>query len=770
MPRKQSNSPIVPIAAILSVLLALGVGYYLIETGGRESGEMFAFRSPVSERDPAPAEQPVEEPEEEPEPTPTPQPEETPEPTPTETPTPTPTPTETPTPTPEPTPERTRLIGEVLTHDGRPVPRAQLYLIAKTEDRLPVAVQNAFTSEEAHSIIQAGAEGSFEFLLPPGRPYIAGLMIKGEPQSIAQEIVAGEAGETIRLTLNQPRPFEVRGLVADDRMERLRDIPVKVTWRPTSLRTRETEWQEKTVRTGADGRFEVQLHEPAEIRIVPDTEELPSPYLYGKEPLQLSRSDFERTRVTRVDLQVTRGVTFSGRVLAGGEERRPVEGAEVVLSELLGPQETRSPHQHTTESGEDGRFRFERIFPSEYQLTASHPGYNTGHVRDFTPTSESQPEIVLHPFAEVVGTAILPEGAAHDEELHGTAVIVDRYRGWREDFAVSAGGSGDFHVGNLRPGVYRLLLLAEAPDGREYFQEMPLRIEAGNNPDLGTVVLSELFEVEGRFVAPPGFGDSFRDIVLNARELDRDPRAFPVPEDFAPWQRQPLAAISETGQFSIEHVVAGREYAILAENRQNGEVLGSALLSGDDAAEGKSVELGLQGTGAVTGTVMNDRDEACADVLVEVITGLGRVEGPAVPRQRWKTRTDFRGQFRLENLPAGQARLILQGDDAAGRLINVPRGGELALELTCRTFLLVNLEVIAPEDRPLSADEQFLVIARSGDAARRPVQEIYGSDMEVQLEPGRYTLTRTSTMESRHFEVAPRSPGRIRVDFTRPGG
>lgn len=220
----------------------------------------------------------------------------------------------------------------------------------------------------------------------------------------------------------------------------------------------------------------------------------------------------------------------------------------------------------------------------------------------------------------------------------------------------------------------------------------------------------------------------------------------------------------EDGTFELFDLLAQTEYRARVHKKGSNLLLGGTLinLEGQELREG--LEVSLEGTGRITGFVFNDRREACSGTRVVLSAGLGTMEGMAAGIQRRTTEVRFDGSFSFDAVPVGNARVALEGDDTRGRLIYIPFNQEVTVELACRTWVDVEFALTA-RDRPIGEREHFLVIAQPGTVVRDTVREIFYEDLRLRLEPGRYVITRTSTMESQPFEVVPRLDGTIAITY-----
>jgi len=194
-------------------------------------------------------------------------------------------------------------------------------------------------------------------------------------------------------------------------------------------------------------------------------------------------------------------------------------------------------------------------------------------------------------------------------------------------------------------------------------------------------------------------------------------------------------------------------------------ILGGAVVRSD--TESSELAVSLSGAGRVRGYVQNERGETCAGAKVILATGLGTMEGAIGTIQRRTAVVRFDGSYSFPAVPTGNARIHVEGEEKAARLIYIPNNDTVDMNLECRTWVAVNFEVRDASGQDIGPREHFLVIAQPGTAVRDEVRELTAENLEALLEPGRYVITRTATMESRPFEVLPRLDGTIPIEFGR---
>lgn len=686
--------------------------------------------------------------------TPRPKPAATPETAPpTETPTPLPSPTETPAPTPVPV----TFSGIIRNAEEEPVPGAQLYLIARPEGQLAPAVRAAFEKPGGHSMITANQDGRFSVKIAADRAYLAGLMLEGEPQPITQLVGPAEEASEIETTFNLPQRYEVRGTVSDEYLVKLPGVLVRLDYEIASLRRGRPEKKALTATTDERGRFSLRFYEPEAATLTVDRAELPAPYLYERNPLQITAEDFGGRRSYRADLEVVTAQDVHGIVRAPNGD--PVQNAAVELRELLNPTETREPRVYETASARDGTFLLRLLPPAEYLATAKHPDFNAAVVRDFKPAdSNTQLALELKPLSSLQGI-ISAEGAPP-----GPVDLRLMSRTERQDARtiLSTDGTAAFRLERVSPGIYLLVAERKGPEATWYGEREVVVGDRAVAP-AGVLVLRELVEVSGAFSSAPPSGD-FRQVRLEAARVTPLEQAAPLPVG-PEGRRLPIASSSDTGTFTLENLERGVPYHITAYNRRDNRLLGAARVVPGEAG---MLRLALSGVGGVAGRVRNPSGEACTGLRVHLSTGLGSLEGGGGVKQTWQTFTSYDGTYAFENVPMGQAQIKTEADPTPGRLIFVKPGEVLSVDMYCRAVIEVVFE-LSGASVPFEPQEQFLVVAKPGYVVADPIRELTLENLVTTLEPGKYTFTRTRTMESTDFEITPRFEGTVAIRFEEGG-
>jgi protocatechuate 3,4-dioxygenase beta subunit len=168
-----------------------------------------------------------------------------------------------------------------------------------------------------------------------------------------------------------------------------------------------------------------------------------------------------------LDLELTRGLVLSGRVLADGA---PLVAAQVVLSSP-----TTIGNRPETATDYDGRFRLEGLAPGTYVVQVLHPPTGLGAARRIELTGDAdvaleiatgavRGQVVLPPGEPAAGLAIALEG---EDATLGTSFLGP---------AVQLDDQGRFEIPRVAAGAYRLIL---RQDGRS-IASRPVQVEPGD--------------------------------------------------------------------------------------------------------------------------------------------------------------------------------------------------------------------------------------------------------------------------------------------------
>ncbi len=395
------------------------------------------------------------------------------------------------------------------------------------------------------------------------------------------------------------------------------------------------------VRTDADGRFEI-------VGLAP-----------GSYSVSASHPDFAEAAETvllkgqaaSVELRLGRGSRLSGVVVSGG---RPVPGASVALAAagegFGGPF---GPGSQGVTSDDAGRFRFERLTPGRYTLTATLRGQTSSPVEAVLQGSGSRDDLVL--------------------ELSGGAVIRGLVKGLpdaeRGGVRVGANGPEQYYA-SARTNADGSFELAGAPVGPISLTARTGDFASGSRSASGQVVVPEgQAEVGAEIVFETGFRIDGR----FTRAGEPVPEAHVVAFSRGGAGRSSSGSTDASGSFTLEGLAAG-SYEVRASTfgqsgrstsaRQTVELRGDLTLD---------LEAPL---GRLSGVVLEaETRRPIGGAVVELQAGEGALERAA---------TDSAGRFELEDLDPGARSLSVRkpGYETATRTASVAESGsEITVEL-----------------------------------------------------------------------------------------
>ncbi|CAN5216171.1 hypothetical protein BH09SUM1_BH09SUM1_08470 [soil metagenome] len=659
-------------------------------------------------------------------------------------------PADPPTPTPTPAPPAVHVHGVVRNADAAPEAKQEIYIVEKTAEKTQDSVQKAFLHPDAVRMAITNEKGEFEADVEPKKTWIVGLLIGGEPQDVVQEVAGELSPKPIEVALSVPAVYELRGSVSLPSGEVLEGVPVIIDWRPHSLLEKTPDMKHESVSTSLEGRFSINLRELTAATVTVDTAALPEPYLYGRQPIKLGPEEFGAARTYRVDLEVVEGITVTGVV--NDEVGKPVSGAEVRLA----PVSIAGATDLVGATDAAGKFSVPMVYPRVYTLSVKKQGYNTFFHRELDAAAAGEQAITLDRHASIAGGVRL-DGVS---VLSAKVSLIDLYGGHQDDATFGADGTAPFTFKDVEPGDY--MLAAEAQrNGVIYYAEKRLKIEGSATGEAGELVLHPLGSLKGQMIGTPPAG-GYTGLAIHAAPLNSDANDFPLEAARSSWRRIPFATTSDAGAFALENLIDGVSYLITVQNRATGQLIGGAVGS---VGLAEAVRVSLDGVGTVTGRVLNPRGEACSGETIRLVTGLGALEGAVPDIQDRQTTTTFDGAYRFLAVPVGQARIGVGADTLPLQLLSVRTGDETIVDLACLDYVTITFEIHAGQDHPFQSGEQFLVLPQAGTDTTKVVRELTMNALRARLEPGKYIITRTATMESRSFEVNPRLDGPVSIDF-----
>ncbi|MEO8377613.1 MAG: carboxypeptidase-like regulatory domain-containing protein [Candidatus Sumerlaeota bacterium] len=656
------------------------------------------------------------------------------------------------------------ISGQVRDDGGMVVPGIDIFAVPYRPGGVQAAVRQALQKGQVSGKTASDSGGNFEQRLDADEAYYIGLLIDNEPQPFAQLVNerTGSTKETVRLTI--PKPYEVRGTVVDENERPLPQIPLKITWRVNTLREGDAEMQSRELTTDDMGRFAQALFEPANVRVEIDAEKLAAPYLPPGKAVEMTHTDLEGTHEYRVDLRVIAGVRITGRVMMGeigGTATKPLAGITITAQRIAGDKKFPAPGPMTTKSDESGDFRFDRLYPGIYRLTATDANYSVAPPQDVAAGDSTRQQFVLYPFSAVRGTLYVSGASAGDKV---DVALMDRYDGWKQGATVGADGVARFEFPAVKPGTY--LLTAECGnDTTRQYVEKKIEQAAGTSGDVGELKMQPLGEIRARLIMLTVGIKDFDEVSVSARPLSGDSDPFGGGAAHNEWRRAPATSLAEGGVVTLENVKPNVEYLLLVEKRATKEVIGSAVAA---LTTKQPIKIALDGTGNISGFVKNNRGEGCTETVVELRTGFGAVQGEAADIQVRHATTDFKGAYNFPYVPSGQCYIVLEGSPATSRLVGVMPGKDFNFDFACRSYVTVNFKMKDAEDKPFKDKEAFYIVPEPGTESEYPVRELRYGTMELKLEPGHYVITRMSTQGAKSFEISPRLDGDLTIDFTTP--
>ena len=439
------------------------------------------------------------------------------------------------------------------------------------------------------------------------------------------------------------------------------------------------------------------------------------------------------------------------------EEGEYIEG--VVLNELKEPvQGARiravvSGRSKTSRSDQEGYFKIGGVQSGRAVsiLTVSHPDYQ----------AESRERLsVLDGFQTFIlkrsNNAILKVMW----ELDGTPVEYFAYRLQRkQDFQglyIDAGKGkemvqspdGTTYLDGLKSGSWRVEVTVMMPGGNptdikgsEEFQlekgedqvEVIVGIDEGRRVE-GSVVMSgeDKEPVEGaeiKFVIPSaGFG------------------RFPKPGSAFEF---PRAISDEYGGFVFEALPPGR-YTLQAEKDPLRTPMAVDLFVPYDQ-DPEPIEIVMSGGGVIFGNVIGKEGDPLKGALVSL--SVERVEGDGWGNH--STRTDERGDYRFDNLPAGVHYVWVhgKGDKRDSRNVDLGPGDEIELNFDFSNSVKLSGKILfngQPADEGLSF--HFL---GEGDSRSKWTRIKEGGTYEVSVQPGRQILRFSNNADAPSGQVEP---------------
>ena len=313
---------------------------------------------------------------------------------------------------------------------------------------------------------------------------------------------------------------------------------------------------------------------------------------------------------------------------------QPLEGASVVAEEVesssaedTAPQATANQYSETTDRL--GMFEFNNLDEGEYELTASK-GEEYFPARMSTRTGMANAELVLQRVSP-----IRVFGTVSDEQGPLDAVTI-RTLGTRIDVQSDANGGYEIVTAPMRAGAPPVLEFK-----REGYQKTRRRVEATLNSDRGEVRLDVQMEadsdglkfaVAGQVLGPIGEPVTGVSVRLRSSKFDRGYSA----------------RTNESGEFNIPEVEVGEGYRLNVMPSEDYEAYQSEVFSLGAQDAFFEIELDAAKFASLSGTVTDLFGKPLPGFHLW-LRGIGTSAQSPVA-----VRTDGAGQFRLEELRAGE--------------------------------------------------------------------------------------------------------------------
>jgi hypothetical protein len=338
---------------------------------------------------------------------------------------------------------------------------------------------------------------------------------------------------------------------------------------------------------------------------------------------------------TRVEVALVAGVAVSGRVVTRGTHE-PVPLATLVLTPYRPNLRARSAPMPTEErlgasADATGRFRFPSVAPGGALVEAQAPGFARAQATVVVPHA-GEVELVMTQAAVMDGFVFAADGSPAE----GAEVTL---AGGSDLARCAAGASGGFSV-EVAPGTYT----ASARRGDQAGAlAAPLAIAAGRAAHGVVIRLGPGGAIAGRVIAREGAPVAGASVGLSPHDHDGE---------------YTRTTTGDGGHFAFDAVAAGRyDLDVTAEGFTPAVRSGLALLAGQRF----EIELALDGTGAVEGTVT---DAAGRPVAGARVRG-GRRFGGDFGSVGAETRADAAGRYRLTGLERGGTEVSALHDGAS---------------------------------------------------------------------------------------------------------
>ncbi|HEX8407900.1 MAG TPA: carboxypeptidase regulatory-like domain-containing protein [Thermoanaerobaculia bacterium] len=555
------------------------------------------------------------------------------------------------------------------------------------------------------------AKGVYSIPAPSGSYMVSATHPAYDMQSSEVSVVAGQqASKDLAMT----QLARVSGVVVDEENRPVAAASVASEAVTTDMMRGPMRMQRDTPGiSGPDGKFSIRVQGDSDIRLKANKKGLP---LVKSEAMKLAAGE----RKGSVVLTIPTGVAVTGRALdANGD---PLSGVSVVATETpAGDRSMRmifmgmpGEEEDTVRSGSDGTFTL-RVKEGTYDFAFKREGFAQKQVRaqNITPNGENTIEARLEPAVEISGRVTRGGVGIPDVRLNALGVT---------EATATTGPDGSFTVGNLLPGVTRLMLRKEtdlisdmrtftAP-ARDVVVEMPAGgTISGRVVEKGTKKPIASFQV-GVSTSRAGGAGGF--MTMGPPQL----KAF----------------TSDDGSFTLEHVPAGAMTLIAnspgyASGRMSVDVVDGKALT-DVVLE---LDTGVRLSGKVTGA----NGAPLSDVRVAVTpstTGAFAMRG-SLPSGS----TDANGEYSLDGLESGEENVQFSHPkhvDVTRKVALKGRETKLDVQLSAGNRVT---GVVTTEDGMPVADAD--VSASSGMFPRETRTNASGTFEFDSMTPGRYRFS-----------------------------
>ena len=370
--------------------------------------------------------------------------------------------------------------------------------------------------------------------------------------------------------------------------------------------------------TDADGHFEMQGLAPGTYTL---TASHPS-FSEKSETVDLKEGP------ASIEIRLGQGGTISGTVLSAG---RPVVGAGVSLG--AAGDSARGPFgdEQQAVSDDSGRFRFERLNPGRYSVTASLRGQSSSPVDVALPAADASQDVSL----------LLADGATIRGRVSGLAEAA------RAGVSVTANGPESYFA-STRTGAEGTFELTGAPRGTINLSGRTGDFMSGSRTASSHVTIGEgQTEVTAEIVFEAGFRVDGR-VTRGGRPVT-DANVSALPEGGG---RSASDRTDESGAYSLEGLAEGT-YTIAAVSMSGAEgapIHRRVQITGDTTVDLEAPVARLGGT-----VVEVESGRPLSEAAVEV-----EDPEPGSFVRRMMAMTDNGGRFNLDGLEAKGYRLVVR--------------------------------------------------------------------------------------------------------------